>query len=94
MWDECDHICVNTNSSYTCQCRANYTLEGNGHCKHVSSDSAKILFSLGSKIFETNQQGQNLRTIMDNDNLDINSFDYNFATNTFYLADYKNNRVS
>ncbi len=37
MWDECDQICTNLNNSYSCQCKANYTLSNNGHCRHNHS---------------------------------------------------------
>ncbi len=37
MWDECDQICTNLNNSYSCQCKANYTLSNNGHCRHNQS---------------------------------------------------------
>ena len=60
---------------------------------NCAGNSAKIMFSIGSKIYETNQQGQNLRLIFDHNDLDITSFDYNYATNTFYMADEKNNKV-
>jgi len=51
------------------------------------------MFSVGSKIYETNQRGDNLRTIMDNNEVDIRSIDYNFETNTIYMADEKNKKV-
>jgi hypothetical protein len=51
------------------------------------------MFSVGSKIYETNQRGDNLRTIMDNNEVDIRSIDYNFETNSIYMADEKNKKV-
>lgn len=50
------------------------------------------MFSVGSKLYETNQNGQ-LRTVLENDIYEITSFDYNFVTNTFYFADEKSNKV-
>ena len=94
MWDECDQLCTNLNNSYTCSCMTNYTLEANGHCKHVQSNTAKVMFSVGSKIYETNTNGDNVRTLYDNIDMDISSFDYNSKTNLFYFADDKNNRVN
>ena len=38
MWDECDQSCSNINGSYSCSCRANFTLEEMGHCKHQTSN--------------------------------------------------------
>ncbi|RNA36027.1 low-density lipo receptor-related 2 isoform X1, partial [Brachionus plicatilis] len=93
MWDECDQICVNLNNSYSCQCKENYTLKPDGHCSHIQSDLAKIIFSIGSKIFETNQQSQNFHQILNNDDLMISSFDYNYEKKLFYLADDKNNKI-
>ncbi|CAF0941452.1 unnamed protein product, partial [Brachionus calyciflorus] len=93
MWDECDQLCINRNNSYSCQCKTNYTLQPNGHCKHQTSDTAKIIFSIGSKIFETDQNAQNFRTILNNNDVDISSFDYNYEKNLFYLADDKNNKI-
>jgi len=52
------------------------------------------MFSVGSKIYETNQRGDNLRTIMDNNEVEIRSIDYNFETNTIYMADEKNKKVN
>jgi hypothetical protein len=37
MWDECDQICNNLINSYSCECKANYSLMQNGHCKHLTS---------------------------------------------------------
>ena len=54
---------------------------------------ARIIFSIGSKIFETDQNGQNFRQILNNENLEISSFDYNYEKKLFYLADDKNNKV-
>lgn len=54
---------------------------------------AKIIFSVGSKMFETNQQGQSSRQILNNDDLIISSFDFNYDKKIFYLADDKNNKV-
>ncbi len=51
------------------------------------------MFSIGNKIYETNQNGQNLKLIFDHNDLDITSFEYNYLTNTFYLADEKNNKL-
>jgi hypothetical protein len=44
-------------------------------------------------LFETNKDGLLLRTLVDNNDLEISSFDYNFAKSTFYLTDDKNNKV-
>lgn len=44
-------------------------------------------------MFETNQQGLNSRQILDNDDLMISSFDFNYEKKVFYLADDKNNKV-
>jgi hypothetical protein len=93
MWDECDQQCLNTNGSYTCQCNANYTLLANGYCKGLTSQEARVMFSIGSKVYETDQNGQNVRLIFNNDDLVISSFDYNFAKKTFYLTDEKSNKV-
>ena len=56
-------------------------------------DAARVIFSVGNKIYETNQRGDNLRTLMDNNDLDIRSIDYNFDANTIYMADEKNKKV-
>lgn len=56
-------------------------------------DSAKVLFSVGNKIYETNKDGISYRVVMDNNDLEISSFDYDYAKNTFYLTDDKNKRV-
>lgn len=112
MWDECDQICTNSNNSYSCQCKSNYTLTNGGHCKHITSsfiefkvnkavlnylskigDTAKVIFSTGNKIFETNQRAENLRVLYENNNAEINSIDYNFELSAFYMADDKNNKV-
>ncbi len=114
MWNECDQSCTNTIGSYTCQCEANYTLQANGHCKHIDSkklslsliwlcslhnyslfigDNVKIMFSTGSKIFESNNNGQNIRQIYENNDFDIISMDYNFMTKTFYFVDGKKSKV-
>ena len=94
MWDECDQNCVNTNNSYTCSCKANYTLIGDGHCQHSTSYLAKVLFSIGSKIYETDKNGQNFRVIFDHNDFDISNFDYNYQTKSFYLTDEKTNKVT
>jgi hypothetical protein len=52
------------------------------------------VFSIGNKIYETNKEGQNLRVLLDSDNYDITSFDFNHLTSTMYLADEKNNKVT
>lgn len=59
----------------------------------MKGDSAKVFFSSGGKIFETNQKGENLRILLDNSNFDISSIDYNFETNVIYMADDRNNKV-
>jgi hypothetical protein len=58
-----------------------------------SGDRATVLFSIGNKLFETDKNGQNLRTLLEDDTLEISNFDYNFAKNTFYFTDEKNNKV-
>ena len=58
-----------------------------------AGDTAKIIFSIGNKIFETNKNGENLRTLYESFDQDITSFDYNAKTNKFYFADDKNNKV-
>lgn len=52
-----------------------------------------MLFSVGNKIYETNKDGISYRVVMDNNDLEISSFDYDYAKNTFYLTDDKNKRV-
>jgi len=94
MWDECDQICVNTLNSYRCECSSNYTLLQNGYCRSVISDQARVLFSLGNKIYETDQEGRNVRLVFNNDDIEITSFDYNFKSKNFYFADQKNNKVN
>ena len=42
MWDECDQSCTNTNGSYSCSCRANFTVDETGHCKHQTSKTNKF----------------------------------------------------
>ncbi len=59
----------------------------------LKGDSAKIMFSIGTKIYETNANGDSLRTLYDNSDQDLASFDYNSKTNIFYFADDKNNKV-
>lgn len=93
MWDECDQQCLNTNGSYTCQCNANYTLLADGYCQSRNSQEARVIFSIGSKIYETDQNGQNVRLIFNNDDMDVSNFDYNFAKKIFYLTDEKSNKV-
>ena len=51
------------------------------------------MFSIGTKIYETNANGDSLRTLYDNSDQDLVSFDYNSKTNIFYFADDKNNKV-
>jgi hypothetical protein len=34
-----------------------------------------------------------VRTLLDNSDLDISNFDYNFRTGVFYLSDDKSNKV-
>ncbi len=41
MWDECDQLCTNLVNSYSCDCKNNYTLMPNGHCKHITSNFSK-----------------------------------------------------
>ena len=94
MWDECDQLCFNTINSYTCACRANFTLQADsGHCKDLTGDQAKVIFSFGTRLIETDQSGQNVRTILASDELDIGAFDYNYAKRVFYLADDKSNKI-
>lgn len=52
-----------------------------------------MLFSVGNKIYETNKDGISYRVVMDNNDLEISSFDYDYAKNTFYLTDDRNKRV-
>ena len=49
-----------------------------GHCQHATSDLAKVMFSIGSKIYETNKNGQNFKVIFDQNDFDISNFDYKF----------------
>ena len=51
------------------------------------------MFSIGSKVFETNTRGESVRTLFDNSDMDLTSFDFNSRTNVFYFADDKNNKV-
>lgn len=94
MWDECDQKCVNTVNSYSCQCNGNYTLFPDGYCRSSTSDQARVMFSIGTKIYETDQNGQNVKVVFNHDDLDITNFDYNYANKIFYLTDEKNNKVS
>ena len=59
----------------------------------LKGDQAKVLFSIGNKIFETDKNGQNMRTLLEDDTLEISNFDYNFVKNTFFFTDEKNNKV-
>lgn len=56
-------------------------------------NQARVLFSVGNKIYETNLDGNNLRLVIDNKDFRISSFDFNFAKNTFYFTDEKNSKV-
>ena len=51
------------------------------------------MFSIGNKLYETSQNAQVYRALLESDAYYITSFDYNFVTNTFYFADEKNNKV-
>ena len=93
MWDECDQICVNTINSYKCQCNSNYTLLPNGYCRSLTSNEAKVIFSTGSKLYETDLNGQNMKLIFNQNNYDITSFDYNYNKKFFFLTDELNNKV-
>lgn len=52
-----------------------------------------MLFSVGNRIYETNIDGNNLRILLDNRDLQISSFDFNIAKNTIYLTDDKSSKV-
>jgi hypothetical protein len=52
-----------------------------------------VIFSLGSKILETDPNGGNVRVLLDNADLDISSFDFNYRSGVFYLTDDKNSKV-
>lgn len=48
---------------------------------------------MGNKVFETSRDGENLRVLVDNSQIEISSIDYDYSKNTFYLADNKNSKV-
>lgn len=58
-------------------------------------DRARVIFSLGTRILESDLNGQNVRVLVENnDGWDLGSFDYNYAKSVFYVADNKNSKVT
>jgi hypothetical protein len=57
-------------------------------------DNARILFSIGSKIFESDKMARNVRQVFDNSDFDISSMDYEFSSKIFYFVDSKKNKVN
>jgi hypothetical protein len=54
----------------------------------------KILFSLGTKLFESDKNAISIRQIYENTNMEIISMDYEFSSKTIYFADAKTNKVN
>ena len=52
-----------------------------------------MIFSTGSKVYETSQTGDSVRILLDNTGVSIDSLDYDAARGLFYLSDAKNNKI-
>jgi low density lipoprotein-related protein 2 len=90
MWDECDQLCSNTRGSYNCSCLTNYTLANSGYCRHIHSDTVRLIISSGNKVFELDIRGQNNRQLLD---FEVTSIDYNYANRKLFFADSKSNKI-
>jgi hypothetical protein len=44
-------------------------------------------------VIETDLNGQQERILVENSEMDIGSFDFNYETGVFYVVDDKNNKV-